>query len=366
MEVSLRQLSPLGSPSRGRPPIPPAPEPPEAPEEGPATTGREAWLAGGMLGLTALGLLGTYAGSHLPLCDTAQVQLCVPESLATPSATAWRYLQAPAHLVDTLSSWQNQSHQVVKAPPDSQNSTAADHVQLVSWNLHHGLSQDSSGARPQLDTMIEQLKSENADVILLQEVAPNQVNDLAERLGMQGYYAATTPVQGNMILLNPDIQVKEEHVVFTTGEQPGQAWDTLKGWVGQGGGPGEPRNLQMLEVELPNGDQALIWNTHHLTGAYSEEQQQQAAQVLGSALQSEINQRPERLVIGGGDLNARVDQQHHPVVRHLNRLAGLQTQADRLDWIVTNAPQQFSSEWVRQADCTVVSDHPLVRSQVDL
>lgn len=319
-----------------------------------------------MLGLTALGLLGTYAGSHLPVCNTAQVQLCVPESLATPSATAWRYLQAPANLVDTLESWQNHSHLVVKAPPHSQKATSSDQLKVVSWNLHHGLSQDSTGARPQLDTMVDRLESEGADIVLLQEVAPNQVDELVEGLGMQGFYAATTPVQGNLILLNPDIRVNEDHVVFTTGEQPGQALDTLVQWVSQGGGTGEPRNLQMLEVELPHGEQALIWNTHHLTGAYSDNQHQQAAQRLSSALQSEIQEVPGRLVVGGGDLNAQLDQQQHPVVHHLGQIEELQSQAHRLDWIVTNTPQQFSSEWVRQADGTVVSDHPLVRSQVDM
>lgn len=371
-------LSPLAgcSPLRSKPtPAPPAlPSPPGdefRPEPGSSRHRGRKIVAFGMLGLgslAGLGAAGMQATATLPICQGQQQivgwekgQPCVAMDTALQGSTAWRYADGLFHLPGALDSWNSQQNAVIQAPEGAQTLGQSQELKVVSWNLHHGLSQDSTGARPQLDQMVEQLDSENADVVLLQEVAPGDAARLAHDLGMQGYYAQTTAVQGNMILLRPDIQVQEQSVAFTTGEQAGSGWETLKDWVSGRGGQAEPRNLQILRAELPDGQNLTIWNTHHLTGEYSPEQREDAASVIGERLREAI--QPGDLVVGGGDLNA-----NHPgqaILKELAQIPQMQGQQDNIDWIYSSSPGPFSSQTVEHQG-VMVSDHPLVRAQVDL
>lgn len=317
-----------------------------------------------------LGAAGVHAAAHLPLCQqTQQVvgwehgQPCVSRDVAVQGATAWRYTGAPFHLKDQLDSWRTGHHQVLSAPDQAAGLGDSRDLKVVSWNLHHGLSQDATGARPQLDTMIENLQEENADLVLLQEVQPGHALKLTEALGMQGYYAMSTPVQGNMILLRPDIQVRAESVTFTTGQPAQDPLGTLKDWVTAGGGPSEPRNVQILKVEMPDGQAGLIWNTHHLTGDYSLQQKQAAADTLVSALRQ--NLQPGEWMVGGGDLNASGSSS--PLVAGLSQLPGVTGQQRNIDWIYASdsARAQLSGQSVESGG-VMVSDHPLVRADLTL
>lgn len=370
--MSIHQLSPLGIP-RPRP----APGLPDRARELPAQAdevqpgkGRRQVMAAGLLGLVGVGALGgagLHQAAHAPICQQSQQivgwesGLCVSNSVGVGGATAWRYLQTPFHVKDALQTWDSGHHQVIPAPPQAAETSNPQDLQVISWNLHHGQSQDSTGARPQLDTMIDTLQEYDADILLLQEVNPKDASRLARELGMQGYFAASTPVQGNMILLRPDFQVREDQVVVTTPEKSAGA--TLKDWLIHGGGIHEPRTLQILDVTLPNGESAVIWNTHHLTGSYTPEQQEIAASRLGNALEESI--QPGELVIGGGDLNANRDS--HPLLARLNALEGVSGEALNIDWIYSSdsMPREFFSQRV-EAEGRMVSDHPLVGARLQL
>lgn len=370
----LAGCSPLQSTPPAPAPKPPAPAPADefTPESrSPRHRGRKLVALGllGLGGLAGAGLAATHAAATLPVChNQAQIagwesgHACVSMDTALKGATAWRYAEGLVHLPGAMDSWNNQQNQVIHAPAGSPRlGSEAQELKVVSWNLHHGLSQDSTGARPQLGVMIDQLQHENADVVLMQEVAPGDASTLAHSLHMQGYYAQTTAVQGNLILLRPDIHVQNSSVTFTTGQTPGTGLQTLKEWVSGRGGQDEPRNLQVLHVEMPDGQQGTIWNTHNLTGDYPPEQRQQAAETVRHTLQEQI--RPGDLVVGGGDLNANNASQ--AIIHELRSLPELEGQQRNIDWIYSNAHSDFSSQTVEQAGI-MVSDHPLVRAQVDL
>lgn len=376
--MSLSALSPLTrsaspKPAMPKPVLPGSQEPVDRLESEPASgtsTGHKV-LAGAMLGLTGLSVLGGVAlhqAATAPVCQqTQQVvgwesgRLCVSHDVAMAGSTAWRMSQVPFHTADALNSWESGQHIVFAGPQNGSQTTDGESLQVVSWNLHHGLSSDATGARPQLDTMVDTLKAEEADVYLLQEVDPKFAGDIAEQMGMTGYYAVSTPVQGNLILINPDIEVREAGVAITAGARPGDGVGTLADWLTKGAGEYEPRNLQVLDVTLPSGQQAVLWNTHHPTSKYSEEQHQQAAQAVRQTLESRI--QPGELVIGGGDLNAA--SANHPLLQQLGQVDGLQGHHDRIDWIYTSeaANVDFSSTQIEH-NGSPVSDHPLVRATV--
>lgn len=68
---------------------------------------------------------------------------------------------------------------------------------VTSWNLHHGASEDSDGARPQLKTQIERLKDQKSDIYLLQEVLPWHVKEIVEKTGKVGYYTQSSSRHDN-------------------------------------------------------------------------------------------------------------------------------------------------------------------------
>lgn len=328
-------------------------------------------MAFGLLGLgslAGLGGAGLHAAATLPVCQSQQQivgwekgHACVSMETAIQGSTGWRYAEGVFHLPGALDSWNSQQNTVLQAPEGSQRLGESSELKVVSWNLHHGLSQDSTGARPQLDLMVDQLQREDADVVLMQEVAPGDAARLAHDLGMRGFYAQTTAVQGNLILLRPDILVQQQSVTFTTGQPPGSGWNTLKQWVSGRGGPDEPRNLQVLRAELPGGQQAILWNTHNLTGEYTPEQRADAARIIRDKLDDSL--QPGDLVVGGGDLNANNGGQ--AIIHELGQIEQMRGQQHNIDWIYSSTPSQFSSQKVEH-DGVMVSDHPLVRAQIEL
>lgn len=370
--MSIRHLSPLAA----QPPRPVrAPELPlstrddDGYEPGEPDNNKRKWLAGAALGLTGLGMLGgagVYGASHLPVCQTTQQVVgwekgpCVSQPLAQNGATAWRYAHAPFHVDDALSGWQSGQSQVINPEASSPQATQAGEVTVVSWNLHHGQSQDVTGARPQLDTMLDTLQEQDADIILLQEVAPQHADDIAEALDMQGYYAASTPVQGNMILLRPDIEVTGNTLALTTGQARWDGLGTLTDWILDGKGAGEPRNMQVLDVTLPGGRNAVVWNTHNMTGEYPEAMHENGADIALAEIRSHLDEG--EIVLGGGDLNARDDS--HPLIRGLNELP-VQGYRENIDWIYASdgLPVKFEHERV-VSEGTMVSDHILVRATI--
>ena len=373
-------LSPLAgcSPLRSKPTSPPAPPSPPSPSsdefrpeaEHSSHRGRKIVALGllGMGSLAGLGAAGLHATATLPVCQNQQQivgwergHACVSTETAVQGSTAWRYARGVFHLPGAMDSWNHQQNSVIQAPGGSQRLGQSQELKVVSWNLHHGLSQDSTGARPQLDLMVDQLQHEDADVVLMQEVAPGDAARLAHDLGMQGFYAQTTAVQGNLILLRPDIHVQEQSVTFTTGEQPGGGWETLKDWVNGRGGQDEPRNLQVLRAELPDGQQVTVWNTHYLTGDYTPEQRSDAARIIREKLEDSI--RPGDVVVGGGDLNANNGGQ--AIIQELDQVEQMRGQQHNIDWIYSSTSSQFSGQTVEH-EGVMVSDHPLVRAQVDL
>jgi endonuclease/exonuclease/phosphatase family metal-dependent hydrolase len=371
--VSIRQLSPLHTtpgPQTRPPELPKSADDGDRYDPGGPENNKRKWLAGAALGITGLGMLGgagVYAGAHLPVCQSTQQIVgweqgpCVSQSVAQNAATAWRYTHAPFHVGDALDGWSSGQSQVINSDAASEQATTPGEVTVVSWNLHHGQSQDVTGARPQLDTMISTLQAQDADILLLQEVAPQHADDLAEALDMQGYYAASTPVQGNLILLRPDIEVTSNSVAVTTGQSPSNGLGTLTEWILDGKGAGEPRNIQVLDVTLPGGQEAVVWNTHNMTGEYPGEMHERGAQIAVGAIRKHLD--PGEIVIGGGDLNARSTV--HPLVRELEELP-IQGHSVNIDWIYASdgLPVEFQHQRIREGDI-MVSDHILVRATID-
>lgn len=375
--MSLRNLSPLGPPPlvrRG------APSPPsvdddlhdaykEADPRADLQGGK--WLARAGMGLTGLALLGgaaVSAGATLPVCQNTQQVVgwentspCVSLEAANGAATVSRYTQLPFHTGDALEGLQSGRSQLLNADAQPSNVVNSDELDVVSWNLRHGQSQQATGSRPQLPAMVETLKERAADVYLLQEVAPHDAGRIAEELGMKGYFAASSPVQGNLILLRPDMQVTGNTVAVTTGQNPEQSGKTLTDWIRNQGGASEPRNIQVLDVTLPGGREAVIWNTHNLTGEYPSEMHERASQIAVNEIQRHL--QPGELVIGGGDLNAR--SPGHPLIDALSSLPGLQSGSEGIDWIfATNGlGMNFRSERV-EANGIMVSDHVLVSARL--
>lgn len=321
--------------------------------------------------MLALGVVGTAAGAgsyalaHAPVCAQAAPialtdhGLCVSPELGVQGAHAWRILEGIPSLPDAVQGLDSSQNQVTVA--DSRPGWPAmegGDLKVVTWNLHHERSRDADGARSQLDEMIRAMKEQQADVYLLQEVSPGHVNELVEGLGMHGYYSQTTLLQGNLTLVHPDLPVTTHSSrVLLNG---GGGLHELKEWALQGDGE-EPRSLQTVEVELPNGREALLWNTHMPTHNYTDAQRTEARQVVLEELASRAD--PGQLVVGGGDLNDGADGS----LANELRQGGHEVHAFHIDFINTRnaaGPAEFEGFKLHDGQGLQISDHPMALAEV--
>ncbi|MCA9797428.1 MAG: hypothetical protein KC910_36705, partial [Candidatus Eremiobacteraeota bacterium] len=366
----LAHAAPPGARRTGAP-VESAPPPPDlvelgepAPRHG-SKLRKAAVLAG--LGLTGLGVAAGTAAVKAPVCDTSVVQIngegiCVAPEVATSANHITRLLRTLPHmgsLDDSLASHQSDLHQPSRPTTRPLN----DELTVVTWNLHHGDAADALGSRNQTPEMIERMNEQKADVYLLQEVAPYHVEELVNGLGMNGYYAQTTALQGNLILVHPqlDVQANAKRVV-NYGEQttlddvsaPRLLIDIPQGRAS------EPRVVQALRVGRPDGSTAVVWNTHLMNGGDSPEER--LAQAENSFAFVDAFAQPGEAVIGGGDLNSGADSE---VVAQL-AAHDFQTQGARIDWFGARGGTLTTEVSQPETDSGVpLSDHPTVIAQLD-
>ncbi len=321
--------------------------------------------------MLALGVVGTAAGAgsyalaHAPVCAQAAPValtdhgLCISPELAVKGSHAWRILEGIPSLPDAVQGLDSSENQVLLAEgrPSWQAVEGGD-LKVVTWNLHHERSRDADGARPQLDEMIAAMKDQRAGVYLLQEVSPGHVDELVEGLGMHGYYSQTTLLQGNLTLVHPDLPVTthSQRVLLNDGN----GLQELKEWALQGDGQ-EPRSLQTVEVRLPSGREALLWNTHMPTHNYTDAQRTEAREAVLDELTRQA--QPGQLVVGGGDLNAGADGS----LANELRQDGHEVHAFHIDFVnAKNAsgPTEFEGFKLHDAQGVQISDHPMALARV--
>lgn len=259
-------------------------------------------------------------------------------------------------------------------------------LRVTSFNVHHMEGPGDAGDPGQTDQIVGSLRDRApSDVYLLQEMPPDQAQEVADRMGMRGYYSRTTESQGNMILVHPDLKVEgNERAVLNGDFEPGDvegarealdyhddADDDVEGQFR------EPRAVQALRVRAPGGESAVLWNTH-LTAGLEDNEGESSGETLGerrateaAALNGFIDdfKRPGEAVIGGGDLNSRPGESVAPVLRQGgHRLTGDEAQ-EQLDYVAVQGlkekAQVLLNERLYDGD-TQISDHPILSTLVSL
>jgi endonuclease/exonuclease/phosphatase family metal-dependent hydrolase len=339
----------------------------------PEKTGLTGFQKAGLGAITALSvavsLTGAagYAARHLPVCeaesglvDLGHDQFCVSPELSTKVDAIYRGARGQLHRGDAIKDLASQTNRVLQ-PREPARRAPDGEFTVNSWNLHHGTSQNRTGARDQLDTQIDRLNESDADVDLLQEILPWHAQKIVDGTGKVGYYSQTTARQGNLVLVSPDLVVTE-NARLTLNHQidnARQASDV----VGLNSGE-EPRAAQFLHLQGAdtNFESVAVFNTHLSTGSATPQARAAEHRVL-ERLVDEHRQETDRLV-GGGDLNTRDGQE---IVQTLKD-KGLRVEGATIDWLVSD--NSGSSE-VRRTDVwtengTYVSDHPMVEGRYTL
>ncbi len=329
--------------------------------------GLSGWQKAGLGALTALTVTTSIAGGvglaarHLPLCEPESGmveiqdgQLCVSPELSTKVDGIHRAVRGELHRgqgVDDLASQENRvlrPQNPVSRAPDGQ-------LTVNSWNLHHGTSQNGTGARDQLGIQIQKLKESDADVDLLQEILPWHAQRIVDGTGKVGYYSQTTPRQGNLILVSPDLVVTE-NARLTLNHDTRSAEDASK-VVGKQAGL-EPRAAQVLHLTGAdtNGQTLAVFNTHLSTGSATPEDRAAEHQVLERLV--EHHRAEADVLIGGGDLNARDGE----AIVQTFKESGFRVEGARIDWLVADnvGESDVKRVDVKTDDGVYVSDHPLV------
>lgn len=318
------------------------------------------------LGLVGLGAAAGYTLSTAPVCDTGTISVSLDGVCVSPEASVgWNHVvrlaQGASHLddlEDSLASHQNEVHH-----PDSPTTQplSQDGLTAVTWNLHHGDAPDRHGARGQIDEMVQALKEQSADVYFLQEVSPWDVDDLVDGLGMEGYWAHTAPLQGNLILVHPELEVQDNvKRVVNYGDQTAidvNGPKLILDVIDDGGL--EPRVMQVLRVQEPDGDTAVLWNTHLMNGGDTVEER--LAQADRSFDLVESLAAPGVTVLGGGDLNSGASSR---VLADL-RARGFDVDGTGVDWFATRngAREEVQVHRLTDSQGRPLSDHPLVATR---
>lgn len=315
-------------------------------------------LLGGALGA------GAYSARHLPVCsgETPIVAVqdatpCVSAEFSTQADGVLRATRGVFHQGQAVEDLSSATSRVLHPSNPRPTRDVDGQLEVVSWNLHHSSSPGSQGARPQLSLMTEELNSRAPDVALLQEVNPWDARDLVEETGMTGYYSQTTPRQGNMILLGPELEVSGNQRVtlnhdIAVGDRAA-AREVVNALKGE-----EPRAAQAVRVQAPGMEgEVTVFNTHLSTGSASAE----ARASEGDALQSFVAQvSGGGTVVGGGDFNARTNQRVVPQFR----ADGYQVEGATIDWLVSGGVEskvESATLWTPAG--VQISDHPIVSGQ---
>lgn len=295
------------------------------------------------------------------MVEIQQGELCVSPDLSTNVNAVQRSVRGEllhrAQSIDDLASPQNR----VLRPQTPTGRAPDGELTVNTWNLHHGTSQDGTGARDQLDIQIQTLKESDADVDLLQEILPWHAQKIVDGTGKVGYYSQTTPRQGNLILVSPDLVVTENarltlnHDVRTT--------DEASQVVGKRSGL-EPRAAQVLHLTgADTGGQTLaVFNTHLSTSSATPQDRDAEHQVLERLIEQHRGEAD--LLIGGGDLNT-LDRK---AIVQTFRENGLRVEGASIDWLVADSvgESEVKRVDVKTADGILVSDHPLVEGRYQL
>jgi endonuclease/exonuclease/phosphatase family metal-dependent hydrolase len=247
-------------------------------------------------------------------------------------------------------------------------------LNVVAWNLHKGEGPNDKGNPPQLDEMVREMRKAKGDVYNLQEVSPEQAQKIADAMGMKAYFTRTTPNQGDMMLVNPKLDVESNQKVTINGDiKPGDAPGAVKQlgkWL-KGSADhdndesqrNEPRVAQVLRVKTPDGKTATLWNTH-MTALNDEKIRENQVEKITDYI-GEHSPEGEP-VIGGGDLNSRKDSS---AIEEFKK-RGYAIDGAEIDWISSKNTQ--TSPHVTRRDRLYdnkgieISDHPMVIAQVTL
>lgn len=322
--------------------------------------------AAGLALLAGVGLASSVAGAasfaaqHLPLCEAetsmvawSEGQVCVSAELSTTAEAGLRgargflHRDGARHDLAASASRVLQPAQPIHREPDGE-------LTVNTWNLHHGTGQDSDGARPQLDLQIQTIVKTDADVDLLQEITPWHAQRLVDGTGKVGYYSQSTPRQGNLILVSPELEVSENHRVtlnheITSQDQAAQVMDNIKGT--------EPRQAQLLRLrgEDTGGQDLAVFNTHLSTGTATPADRAAESEMLVKFLERHV--APDQFMVGGGDLNNRKDQ---GIVADLAQEYHLEGAS--IDWLASGGvtPLEIRASDHHALDGTRLSDHPMV------
>ena len=335
-------------------------------------TGLSGFQKAGLGALTALSLAASLTGTvglaarHLPVCeqessmiDLQQGELCVSPELSTQVDAVFRGARGQLHRGDAIEDLTSQENRVLQ-PKTPVNRVPDGRFEVNSWNLHHGTSQNKTGARDQLGLQIEKLQQSDADVDLLQEILPWDAQTIVDQTGKVGYYSQTTPRQGNLILVSPDLVVTENARLTLNHriENESQAKSVVELQKGD-----EPRAAQFLHVvgADTDGRSVAVFNTHLSTGSASSQQRAAEHKVLEEMIDDHRSEAD--LLVGGGDLNTR---DGHDIVRTLKE-KGLRVEGATVDWLVSNPSGSSEVERVdvRTESGTYVSDHPLVEGRYE-
>lgn len=269
---------------------------------------------------------------------------------------AKRTARGVAHSHTAVSDLTSEKNRVFRPdqPVSRRQGRSDDEVRVTSWNLHHGTSPDSQGASSTLDKQIKELEKAKSDVIVLQEVLPWQVEEIVNKTGMVGYYSQTTARQGNMILVDPSLQVKGNHrETLNYDLNKGDTFDALKAsWETKAG---EPRAAQALTIQRPDGKGSFtVFNTHLSTGNSSPQDRQAESQKF----QQFVDQSSQQgVAIGGGDFN----MSRSNAMLDGFRQSGFAVEGDRIDHLLNRgvAGSAVSVTDPHQGE-TRLSDHPMV------
>ncbi len=231
-----------------------------------------------------------------------------------------------------------------------------DELSVTSWNLHHSTSPGSTGSKPQLGVQIERIKEQNPDVVLLQEVNPWDAQELVDGTGKIGYYTQTTGRQGNLILVDPELEVTGNHRTTLNHDIP--KGDLLAGVKAAGSGGGkEPRTAQALRIARPGSEQSIVvFNTHLSTGNASAEDRLKERGNLKSFVDGLA--APGDIVLGGGDFNMGSSGDLLDSFRD----SGYSVDGARIDFLASRGTQSgvVDSRMETESSGLQISDHPIV------
>lgn len=262
----------------------------------------------------------------------------------------------------------------------AQGASSDGKLRLTNFNVHHLRGRDGDDDGPgQTDRIVEELRARPSDVYTLQEVPPDEAQELADRLGYNGFFARTTDSQGNLTLVHPDIEVANQRkVLLNTGKtgDTGATADALDHYESQDDDVAalvyEPRAAQLLDLRLPDGGKTVVTNTHLSAGTPENGADGRTFGALREAeitrLQYEIGRfaAPGEQVVQAGDLNTWGGEVEGWDARDV--LAGYDKERrdpEQLDWVLARNGRARLTEYRELFDGEQqISDHPILRAEV--